>query len=113
MGSVRHTWQFLLAGVVTFLVGTFLWAYGAAMAFFVPGYIGESYFSKGRLLLGVLLLLMAVAVLSMAGWFFFRSAYSLKSPRRTTLPTVIGYCFVGSIGMILLYAVVGALIYQQ
>ena len=94
-------------------MGTFLFAYGGAMAFFVPGRIGESYFQKERLLLGVLPLFLAVAVLSIAGWFFFGSTNSLKSSRQHSLSTVIAYCFVGSIGMIFLYTVVGALIYQR
>ena len=71
MSTAKYNWRMLLAGVGTFLVGTFLFAYGGAMAFFVPGRIGESYFQKERLLLGVLPLFLAVAVLSIAGWFFF------------------------------------------
>jgi hypothetical protein len=110
MLSAGYNWRFVLAGVLTFAVGTFLLAYGVAMAFFVPGYPGESYFQKNRLLYGVLPSVISVVVLGIAGWFFFRSSKSLQRP---TLTTLIGYCFVGSIGMILLYAVVGALIYQR
>ena len=54
----------------------------------------------------VLPLLAAVAVLGMAGWFFFRSLRSPESSHRPTLSAVITYCFVGSIGLIVLDCVI-------
>jgi hypothetical protein len=83
------------------------------MTFLVPGYPGESFFQKDRLLLGVLPLLAAMAILSVAGWLFLRSSPSPKSNKGPTLPAMIAYCFFGSIGVIWLVFLVVALIHQR
>jgi hypothetical protein len=39
-----RSWPWLVAGVAAFAAALVLFYFGAAMAFFVPGDIGEAYF---------------------------------------------------------------------
>jgi hypothetical protein len=103
----------MLAGAVTFILGTVVLCSGVIMTFFVPGYPGESFFQKDRLLLGVLPMLAAMAILSMSGWTFLRSVRAPNSSSGPSLSDMIAYCFFGSIGTIWLFFVVAALIHQR
>jgi hypothetical protein len=59
-------WRWMLAGVVTYIVGAVALYCGGMMTFLVPGYPRESIFQKERLLLGVLPVLEALEILSIA-----------------------------------------------
>jgi hypothetical protein len=75
----------------------------------VPGIPGEPYFQKNRVLLGTLPLLPAMIMLCVAGWLVFRSA---PEPKWSLEKTVI-YCIGSAVGLIFLFVVIGALIYQR
>jgi hypothetical protein len=103
-------WLFLFSGVLAFAVGGFAFYYGAVMAFFVPGYRGESYFQKDRVLLGILPFLLGIGILSLAGWLFSKLA---PNPTPEGAAKAIGYCFAAVFAILLLLAMVGSYLYQR
>jgi hypothetical protein len=101
----------MAAGIATFIVGTTLLYFGGTMTFLVPGYPGESFFQKDRLLLGIVPLLAALALFILAAWFF----RSIRFPKASgpTLPVMIAYFFFGAIGVLWLSFVVAALVHHR
>src|ERR1035441_3387398 len=90
------------AAVVAFLIGTGVLYFGFTMTFLVPGMLGEPFFQKDRVLLGMLPLLAALLLLCSAGWLLFRS---VSTPKRN-LSDMIAYCFGAAIGMIFLFFII-------
>ena len=113
MKNKVRSWWWMLAGVAAFVLGTFALAYGWAMTFMVPGEMGESFFSRNRLLLGPAPLLLGIAILGAAGLCVRRALRSSESVDGPSLAVTVGYCVFGSIAAIFLFAVVGSFIYQR
>jgi hypothetical protein len=80
------------------------------MAFFVPGYRGEAYFQKDRVLLGILPFSLGICLISVAGWLFSKLA---ANPTPEGTAKTIGYCFAAVIGTLLFLAMLGSYLYQR
>lgn len=105
-----YNWRWMLVGVITFIIGTIAFYFGGMMTFFVPGDPGEPFFQKDRVLRGILPLLGAISILSLAGWFFLRSVRGNGTASGPGLPTMIAYCILGAIGAFWLFFMAIALI---
>jgi len=108
-----YNWRWVSAGIFTLVIGTAAFYYGATMTFLVPGTPGESFFQKDRVIFGILPLLAALAILSLAGWLFLRSVKGSAVSKSTTLPTMIAYCILGAIGALWLCFIAVAIINHQ
>lgn len=97
------------AAVSAFLLGTVALAFGFAMSFLVPGTPGDHYFQRNRVLFGNLPLLAAILMLFLSGWLLHRSVPESKR----NLPDTIACCIGGSVGLICVFAMVGALVHQR
>jgi MFS family permease len=85
---------------VLFAGACFLFYYGTAMLFLVPGYPGENYLKslvEGRFLYGVVPFLSSIGIIAFAGWLWDRSHES-HNLRRS-----IGRAFSFAIGAIILF----------
>jgi hypothetical protein len=79
------------------------------MSFLVPGFPGEPYFQRDRILLGYLPLAGSLLGLAAAGWMFFNS---LSQPKITLEKTITG-CIGLATALGFLYALVLSLLYQS
>jgi hypothetical protein len=107
MGEAHRLWL-KVAGTLVLLVGSAALYYGFVMTFLVPGNLGESFFQRNRVLLGMLPLCAGFLELCWAGWLFFRS---VPYPKRHLLDMIV-YCIGGAIGAIWVFLILGAL-YQR
>jgi hypothetical protein len=83
-------------GVITVGVACFLLYYGTGMLFMVPGYPGEGYFAKFRIVYGFVPTALSIALLGIAGWFWSRATSS-------SFWRSVGLAFRWSIGLIVLF----------
>jgi hypothetical protein len=78
------------ASVAAFVVGTLLLAYGAVMLCCVPGYPGESFWQRERILYGLVPLCVAITVFTLVAWALIRlRRINLNGMYRTTFWVVI------------------------
>jgi hypothetical protein len=97
-----------LTTVLLWVLGTVALYFGFAMSFLVPGLPGEPYFQKDRILLGNLPLAVSVILLCIAAWLF-RSWTKSK----VSLDTAVMYSIGAAVVSLLLFAMVGAAVYQR
>jgi len=111
-GSRRKAILRATSGILVFAAGWFCFAAGFAGAFLVPGYRGEPYFQRFRIVYGILPLLGGATLLSLSGRLFF---FALPSAWRSTatLGRVIGCCFLSAFGIMMAYAAIGSAIYER
>jgi hypothetical protein len=61
-------------GVVVGFIACFLLYYGATMLLMVPGYPGEGYFAKGRVIYGLLPMVTSLVLILLCAWLWSRAS---------------------------------------
>ena len=85
--------------IIAAIPACFLLYFGTGMLLVVPGYPGEGYFAKGRIVYGFVPVALSVALLLLSAWLW---SYAT----RTNFEKCVGWVFGGSIGLIVLFWVV-------
>jgi len=61
-------------GVAADVIACFLLYYGATMLLMVPGYPGEGYFAKGRIIYGLLPIVASLVLILVCAWLWSRAS---------------------------------------
>lgn len=100
-------WTRVISAIAEAL-GCFFLYYGAVMLLLVPQFPAEHYLVWGRVVYGILPIILSVALLTLAGWLWRRAGGSL------TLGTYIKRAFLGAVGLVvLLWAVLVVIAHLQ
>ena len=76
------------------MLSSLLWSF---MLLLMPGYPGEHYLTRGRVLYGVIPIVLSLSLMSVAGWFWSRTG----GP--ASLSTYIQRAFLAALGAVVVF----------
>lgn len=88
--------------VVLFFGACVLLYFGSGMLLVVPSYRGESYFSTGRILYGVLPTVLCGVLLTIVGWLWTRTGSRIGLRKAIVKSFCLAFASIGLLWLILL-----------